>query len=43
MAKVMEIKQMDLYEEMAYICPNKDIKLIKSYSQEEVNQKIQHY
>ena len=43
MNKVLEIKQMDLYEEMAHICPNQDLKLIKSYSQEEVNQKIQHY
>ena len=43
MEKVLEIKQIDLYDEMANICPNKDIKLIKSYSHEEVSQKIQHY
>lgn len=28
---------------MADICPNQDLKLIKSYSHEEVNQKIKHY
>ena len=34
---------MDLYEEMAHICPNTDLKLMKSYSQEEITQKILHY
>lgn len=28
---------------MAHICPNKDLKIMKSYSPEEVTQKIQHY
>ncbi len=34
---------MDLYDEMASVCPNKDLKLMRTYSHEEVNQKIHHY
>ena len=33
MDKILEIKQMDLYDQMADICPNKDLKMIKTYSQ----------
>ena len=43
MDKVLEVKQMDLYDEMAHVCPNKDLKMMKSLSNEEVNQKIHHY
>lgn len=43
MDKVLEVKQMDLYDEMAHVCPNKDLKMMKSLSHEEVNQKIHHY
>ena len=34
MNKVLEIKQMDLYDEMASVCPNKDLKLMRTYSHE---------
>lgn len=34
---------MDLYDEIAHVCPNKDLKLMRSLSNEEVNQKIHHY
>ena len=43
MDKVLEVKQMDLYDEMATVCPNKDLKMMRSLSHEEVNQKIHHY
>jgi hypothetical protein len=43
MNKVIEIKQMDLYDEMASVCPNKDLKLMRTFSNEEVNQKIHDY
>lgn len=43
MNKVREIKQMDLYDEMASVCPNRDLKLMRTFSHEEVNQKIQDY
>lgn len=43
MNKVIEIKQMDLYDEMASVCPNKDLKLMRTFSHEEVNQKIHDY
>ncbi len=32
MNKVLEIKQMDLYGQMASVGPNKDIKLMRTYS-----------
>ena len=28
---------------MAHVCPNKDLKMMRSLSHEEVNQKIHHY
>lgn len=35
MEKILEIKQMDLYDEMAFVCPNhSDLKMIKKYTQE---------
>ena len=43
MNKVIEIKQRDLYDEMASVCPNKDLKLMRTFSHEEVNQKIHDY
>lgn len=43
MNKVREVKQMDLYDEMASVCPNRDLKLMRTYSHEEVHQRITHY
>lgn len=34
---------MDLYDEMASVCPNRDLKLMRTFSHEEVNQKICDY
>lgn len=28
---------------MASVCPNKDLKMMRTYSHEEVNQRIHHY
>ena len=43
MNRVLELKEKDLYEEMKQVCPNKDLKNIRSFSHEEMNMKIQHY
>lgn len=43
MDRVIEVKEKDLYEEMKVVCPNKDLKNIRSFSHEEMNVKIQHY
>ena len=43
MDRVLEVKEKDLYEEMKHVCPNKDLKNIKSFTHEEINLKLQHY
>lgn len=43
MNRVLEVKEKDLYEEMKQVCPNNDLKNIRSFSHEEMNVKIQYY